>query len=157
MRPRITGRLATASIGVSALIVGGCSAAADGSLAQRHTAISTRTNAAGTYLTDDGGRTLYLFTADTEGHSSCAGACAAEWIPFTARDEPAPAGFAAGARIGTITRGDGRRQASYAWHPLYYFAGDTARGQTFGQGLSDFGGMWFTVTPTGTATSRTER
>ena len=49
-------------------------------------------------------------------------------------------------------------QASHPWSvylrdggqsPLYTFAGDAAKGQTNGEGLDDFGGWWYLVSPAG--------
>jgi predicted lipoprotein with Yx(FWY)xxD motif len=51
--------------------------------------------------------------------------------------------------IGTIRRADGTRQVTYAGHPLYFFSGDTARGQTNGEGLHDFGAGWYVLTAAG--------
>ena len=50
--------------------------------------------------------------------------------------------------LGTITRDDGTTQVTYNGWPLYYFAGDTAPGDTTGQ---DMEGVWFLVSPTGEA------
>ena len=48
-----------------------------------------------------------------------------------------------------IRRGDGTRQVTYAGHPLYVFSGDARRGQTNGEGLTDFGAGWYAVSPAG--------
>jgi Secreted repeat of unknown function len=48
--------------------------------------------------------------------------------------------------LGTIKRADGTVQLTlHAW-PLYRYAGDSAPGQTNGEGI---GGTWFAVKPTG--------
>jgi len=54
-----------------------------------------------------------------------------------------------GSKIGTIRRADGKRQVTYAKHPLYYFAGDRRPGDTNGQGLNQFGAKWYVVSPSG--------
>jgi hypothetical protein len=51
--------------------------------------------------------------------------------------------------LGTITRSDGTKQVTYAGHPLYYFAGDSAAGQTNGEGSHGFGAPWYVVAPSG--------
>ena len=51
--------------------------------------------------------------------------------------------------LGTISRGGGSRQVTYAGHPLYYFAGDTSSGDTKGQGSTGFGARWWIVSPAG--------
>jgi len=40
---------------------------------------------------------------------------------------------------------------TYAGHPLYWFSGDSAAGDTNGEGLTDFGGAWYAVSPAGKA------
>jgi hypothetical protein len=51
--------------------------------------------------------------------------------------------------LGVTRRADGRRQVTYAGHPLYRFVGDTKAGQTSGEGLTDFGAAWDAITPNG--------
>jgi predicted lipoprotein with Yx(FWY)xxD motif len=40
-------------------------------------------------------------------------------------------------------------QATYRGHPLYLYEGDSAAGQTNGQGLDQFGAEWYVLAPTG--------
>ena len=47
-----------------------------------------------------------------------------------------------------ITRDDGTKQLAFYGHPLYRFEGDTAAGETNGQGS---GGVWFLVDTEGNA------
>jgi hypothetical protein len=51
--------------------------------------------------------------------------------------------------IGTISRSDGAKQVTYAGHPLYYFVGDKAAGQTNGEGVNGFGAPWYLLAPSG--------
>ncbi len=39
-------------------------------------------------------------------------------------------------------RADGTAQVTHDGRPLYYFAHDTAAGQTNGEGIKGFGGVW---------------
>jgi hypothetical protein len=55
------------------------------------------------------------------------------------------------AELGTTKRSDGSMQVTYNGHPLYYYEGDTAAGQTTGQGSNGFGAKWWLVTPSGSA------
>ena len=40
-------------------------------------------------------------------------------------------------------------EVTYAGHPLYYFAGDMAPGDTNGEGVDHFGAEWYMVSPAG--------
>ena len=113
--------------------------------------VMTKTGSAGTYLTDGSGKSLYLFVADTGGKSVCNGACAAAWPPLTTSGKPTAGSGATGSMLTTFTRSDGSTQVVYNGHPLYYYAADTAAGQTTGQGLNQFGGLWWLVSPAGAA------
>jgi predicted lipoprotein with Yx(FWY)xxD motif len=112
--------------------------------------IGTAALAPGTALVDGAGRALYLFEADTGTGSTCTGACAEVWPPLLAPGAlPATADAARSELVGTTARADGTRQVTYGGHPLYYFAGDKAPGDTTGQGIHNFGGGWYVVAPGG--------
>ena len=53
--------------------------------------------------------------------------------------------------LGTTTRTDGKVEVTYAGHPLYYFVQDKAPGDTKGQGINGFGGLWWVLGPSGAA------
>jgi len=107
----------------------------------------------GPILVDGEGMSLYVFMADTQdsGTSACTGDCAAEWPPLMTDGDPVVGAGVDGTRLGTITRDDGSLQVTYNGWPLYRFAGDTAPGDTNGQGIDEFGGLWFLVSPAGEA------
>jgi len=105
----------------------------------------------GEIVVDAEGRTLYLFTRDTPGAATsvCNDDCAADWPPLLVEEgETAAAGQGVTGELGTATRDDGTTQVTLNGWPLYYFAGDTAAGDTNGQGVND---VWFVVTPAGEA------
>jgi predicted lipoprotein with Yx(FWY)xxD motif len=102
----------------------------------------------GTILVDQDGKTLYLFEADSQNKSNCSGGCLSLWPPVDA-DGKATAG--SGVTAGMIGTAAGSSQVTYAGHPLYWFSGDTAAGDTNGEGLTDFGGAWYAVSPAGKA------
>jgi predicted lipoprotein with Yx(FWY)xxD motif len=113
------------------------------------TSVAVAQSKFGSILVDGHSRSLYLFERDSHGKSSCYGGCAGEWPPLIAAAKAhAKAGVKA-AWLGRTKRRDGRWQVTYRSHPLYTFAGDTARGQTNGEGLDDFGGWWYLVSPAG--------
>jgi predicted lipoprotein with Yx(FWY)xxD motif len=104
----------------------------------------------GSILADGHGHSLYLFDRDSKGKSSCYGGCAGEWPPLIVSGKPHAKSGVKAALLGRTKRHDGRWQVTYRGHPLYTFAGDTSRGQTNGEGLDDFGGWWYLVSPAGT-------
>ena len=57
--------------------------------------------------------------------------------------------------LGVTKRTDGKRQVTYAGHPLYTFFGDTKADQTNGEGLTDFGGIWDAIAASGSAVQPT--
>ena len=104
----------------------------------------------GQVLVDASGRTLYVFLRDVRGHASaCAGACLATWSALEGSVR-AGDGVDSGL-IGSITRGDGTEQATYAGWPLYYFAEDHSPGDLHGQGRQ---GAWFVLSPEGDVIER---
>jgi predicted lipoprotein with Yx(FWY)xxD motif len=117
--------------------------------------VTTHTSGAGTYLSDASGRSLYLFTADTGSTSMCTGGCATEWRPLVAAGMPHASGKVSPTMVAVAARSGGQQQVTYAGHPLYYFAGDSAAGQTNGQGLDNFGGKWWLVNAGGQAVTTT--
>ena len=131
--------------------VSSAGASASSTTASAAVTIGTQSGAHGTYLTDGAGRALYLFMSDTATTSTCSGACATAWPPLTATGTPAVSGSATASKLGSLTRADGTVQVTYGGHPLYYFAADTAPGQTKGQGKNGFGALWWLVDPAGSA------
>jgi predicted lipoprotein with Yx(FWY)xxD motif len=113
--------------------------------------VSTKTSSLGTFLVDSNGRTLYLWDADQASKSPCSGACAQAWPPLTTTGTPKASGAVKASLLGTTKRTDGTSEVTYAGHPLYTFAGDSAAGQTNGQGSNGFGAPWWVVTPAGEA------
>ena len=116
------------------------------------TTIAVATNAKlGQILVDGKGMTVYLFVADTGTSSTCYTSCAAVWPPVLATGAPQAGAGATASLLGTTTRTDGKIEVTYAGHPLYYFVQDKAAGDTTGQGINGFGGLWWVLTPSGAA------
>jgi predicted lipoprotein with Yx(FWY)xxD motif len=115
------------------------------------TVISAKSGSLGTFLVDAKGRTLYLWDADHGAMSTCDGECAQDWPPLTTKAKPKAGAGVKASLLGTSKRADGTEEVTYAGHPLYYFAGDTAAGQATGQGSAAFGAPWWVVSPAGKA------
>jgi predicted lipoprotein with Yx(FWY)xxD motif len=94
----------------------------------------------GSILVDGEGFTLYIFTNDTEGVSTCYDDCAANW-PAVPGDTPVGADLDA-SLFATAPRDDGTEQLTVNGMPLYRFTPDEAPGDVNGQGV---GGVWFVV------------
>ena len=54
------------------------------------------------------------------------------------------------AKLGEITGTNGSQQLTVAGWPVYTYAGDSAPGDTTGQGLDISGGLWWVIAPDGT-------
>ena len=140
--------LSLSIIAALALSVAGLATAFAGSYSNVTTVATARTGL-GRIIVDGHGRTLYLFEKDRRGHSACSGACAAVWQPLVARSRPMATAGAKQSLLGLARRADGRKQVTYAAHPLYRYVGDTRRGQTNGEGSQEFGAGWDALSPAG--------
>ena len=119
------------------------SASASPSGAAGSGALKTATINGVTVVTNAQGFTLYSFAPDTATTSKCSGPCAQIWPPLTGS---ATAGPGVTGKLGTITRSDGSKQATYDGHPLYSYTADTTPGQANGNNLNLNGGIWHEVT-----------
>ena len=110
--------------------------------------IKTMSTSKGTVLATAQGKTIYWFTIDTPTMSICNGSCTTYWPPVLGKPSAA-SGTTLSKAFGSITRSDGKVQATYDGHPLYTYAADTSPGQVGGNGLNVSGGLWWAMTPTG--------
>ena len=111
--------------------------------------LTARSSTYGKALFDGRGYVLYAFTRD-HGRSACYGACAKAWPPYYAPKSALRVG--AGLKrslLGTVKRRNGRRQVTYAGRPLYYYVGDNGPGLIRCQAVSEFGGRWLILRPSG--------
>jgi predicted lipoprotein with Yx(FWY)xxD motif len=113
--------------------------------------VSAKSSSLGTFLVNAKGQTLYLWDADHGSRSTCDGECATDWPPLTTKGAPKAGAGVKASLLGMTKRADGTQEVTYAGHPLYTFVGDTAPGQTTGQGSAAFGAPWWVVTPAGKA------
>jgi predicted lipoprotein with Yx(FWY)xxD motif len=84
---------------------------------------ATLSDSFGPILVDGDGRSIYLFTSDTQNgdSSACTEECATQWEPLLAQGEPTAGAGALQKLLGTITREDGTSQVTYNGWPLYYY------------------------------------
>ena len=100
----------------------------------------------GSFLVDDKGMTLYLFTKDTPNTTVCYDKCATAWPPLLTTGSPVAGEGVDATKLGTTNRTDGTVQVTYNGWPLYYYEKDKAPGDVVGQ---DVGGVWYVVSAAG--------
>jgi len=108
------------------------------------TATATVKGTSETILTTVQGMTLYYRTTDMPPTTVCSGGCASVWPPLLVSGSSTPTSATPlSGKLSAQADANGM-QVEYNGHPLYNFSGDTAPGQTTGEG---FGGIWHVVTP----------
>lgn len=142
---------------VLACALGGCSGGAgSGTTAQLSYEIGVgRVPGLGRVLVDAQDRTLYLYVPDERAVSRCTGFCAAQWPPLFASGDNDGARLGPGvdpALVGSIPRSGGGRQLTYNGWPLYTWRLDLRPGEASGEG--DDMGLWYAISPSGHAVTR---
>jgi predicted lipoprotein with Yx(FWY)xxD motif len=115
----------------------------------RAATVQLRHTSLGSIIVNSSGRTLYEFTRDHSGKSSCAGmsGCSEVWPSLMASGRPT-AGAGIKASLLSTTSG---KQVTYAGHPLYTYSGDSGPGKTSYVGVKQFGGTWYAINASGGA------
>jgi predicted lipoprotein with Yx(FWY)xxD motif len=162
---------AIAVLAVAALAVAGCGSSNDsssgesggGAYGSGESSATTTTPAAasgavvsatgvgdlGKVIVDSKGFTLYDFHKDKGTTSACYGACAQAWPPLLTEGKPQACEGAMASKLGTTNRKDGTVQVTYAGHPLYTYVGDQKPNEANGNDISQFGGQWYALKPSG--------
>jgi predicted lipoprotein with Yx(FWY)xxD motif len=94
-------------------------------------ALTTQSTSIGSVVADAKGRTVYELVGDPVSNTKCTGACQSIWPPVMS-----------GGKIAVVHG-----------HPVFTFAGDSAKGQTKGQGVKDTWGLWLALNAKGQAIS----
>jgi predicted lipoprotein with Yx(FWY)xxD motif len=111
--------------------------------------IKVATTSLGKVLVDANGKTLYLYTKDTQNKpGTCATGCSPTWPPLIAAKLPTAGTDVTAKDLTLIRRADGTEQVAYNGWPLYLYAKDAKAGDVVGQKI---GGVWFAVDPAGAA------
>jgi predicted lipoprotein with Yx(FWY)xxD motif len=128
----------------------GVAMAASSSSGATGTVKAVKSKTFGTILVSSKGRTLYRYTIDRKNVNKCTSdpACNKYWPPLLVKAgaKPTAGAGAKASKLGTIKAKNGMRQVTYAGWPLYYFAGDSANGQTKGQAFEK---EWYVVNTSG--------
>jgi len=134
-----------ASVAASAAASPAGSAEASGGTAESYP-LGVTTSAGTTFLTGEDGKSLYVFAKDTanSGKSVCNATCSDNWPAYKADDlTEVKADASATGKLSIVTRDDGSKQLAYNGMPLYYYAGDSAAGDTNGKAINN----WSLATP----------
>jgi predicted lipoprotein with Yx(FWY)xxD motif len=151
-RRRLMNKKISLALVVSALVAGtlaGCSSpaaqptSAPAAKAPAATSVAAKaaSNSLGNVIVDGSGHTAYFFDKDTanSGKSACAAGCSATWPAITTSSKTPTVSGVSGT-IGTIPAGTGKFQVTVDGMPIYTYSGDSATGDTNGQGI---GGIWW--------------
>lgn len=149
--------LASAGIAGVALLAAACgssgstghvAAPAAGASSAAGTVVRAAHTALGDVLVDSSGRTLYALSGDSTASPACTGGCLQTWPMLAATGTPSAAAGVTGT-LATFSRSDGSHQVTVDGHPLYRYSGDSASGQTNGEGVKGPEGSWYAVSPSG--------
>jgi len=143
---RLLPAVAVASVVALALLFAAVATPKSQPVATGPDVLKARTIGGVNLLTNSRGLTVYWFAPDTSTKSACYGSCAAYWPPVTGTPSAGPG---VTGTLGTITRTDGTKQATYDGHPLYTYVADSAPGSASGNNINLNGGLWHDVPITG--------
>lgn len=109
---------------------------------------STNNDKYGNILVGNSNYTLYVFTEDQPGISTCNVTCSKIWPPLVALPEVPPVAGTGVLQnmLGVTNRTDGRMQVTFNGMPLYYYSEDDDPLEFNGQALDN---KWFVISPTG--------
>ena len=105
----------------------------------------------GKILVNASGFTLYRFTHDPRNKDTCMTVenCKEIWPPLLTSGRPIAGSGVKSSLLSSIRLPNGRRQVTYAGHPLYMYAPASERGETSYVGFSSYGGTWYAVNAAG--------
>jgi predicted lipoprotein with Yx(FWY)xxD motif len=108
----------------------------------------------GTVLVNQKGQTLYMLTSEKGGKITCTASngCLHAWPEINLPSGVTAAKAGSGVQsslLGTVKGGAGKTEVTYNGWPLYTFIGDSSAGMAKGQGLNNFGGIWYVLNTSG--------
>jgi predicted lipoprotein with Yx(FWY)xxD motif len=113
--------------------------------------IQLRHTSLGNVIVDSSGFTLYRFSKDSGKQNTClkTSECSTTWPALETSGQPTVGPGLKASLVSTISLPGGKRQVTYAGHPLYRYAAGTERGETSYAGVKQFGGTWYAVSASG--------
>jgi predicted lipoprotein with Yx(FWY)xxD motif len=141
----------TATAAIAALVVPAGAGAAPSAQAARAQKIQLRHTSFGTVIVDASGFTLYHFSKDTGKQNTClkTSECSTTWPALETTGQPTVGPGLKSSLVSTIALPGGKRQVTYAGHPLYRYAAATERGEAGYAGVKQFGGTWYALSASG--------
>jgi len=128
-------------------------AAAGTALASSHgTIVKLRNTKLGKVLAGRSGHLLYIYAPDKRNKDVCVtknNGCMQVWPPLTTSAKPVAQGGVKKSLLGTIKLPNGKKQVTYAGHPLYNWIDDPGGGDTSYVGVTSTGGRWYAISATG--------
>jgi predicted lipoprotein with Yx(FWY)xxD motif len=156
-RRRLTVRLALLAALIAAVaLIAGCggsssnssSSGGGGSSGGSSTVNVAKISGYGSALVTASGASVYVLSTDPAGSSKCSGTCAKTWMPVTVSGSPSGGSGVDSSKLSSFKRSDGTTQVLYDKQALYTYSG---QGATSGEGQAADGGVWYLVSPSGTA------
>jgi predicted lipoprotein with Yx(FWY)xxD motif len=115
--------------------------------------VQLRSTSIGKLLVNGSGFTLYMFTRDGHNKDTCVkiNMCTGTWPPFTTTGKPKAGPGVSASKLSTISLSGGRKQVTYAGHPLYRYSFPLGPGDTTYTNTPEFGGTWLAINAAGQA------
>jgi predicted lipoprotein with Yx(FWY)xxD motif len=119
--------------------------------ASHGTTVKARSTNLGNLLATHSGHLLYVFAPDKRNKDVCVrkAGCTQVWPPLTTGGKPVGANGVKSSKLGTIKLPDGKKQVTYAGHPLYMWIEDPGHGDTSYVGVDSTGGKWWAINTAG--------
>jgi predicted lipoprotein with Yx(FWY)xxD motif len=108
-------------------------------------------------LANRSSRSLYLLSTEKGSVVHCTGTCLSSWIPLVVHSKATTVtiGRDVDGRTALLARATNLFQVTYNSYPVYAYVGDSAPGQTRGEGLVASGGTWYLVRASATTAGST--
>lgn len=155
MTARLLRRRLAALVAAAATIAAVAAVAVPAGAVSAHAArtekIQLRNTSLGKVLVDASGFTVYRFSKDSATKNTCltTSECSTTWPALTTSGKPTAGPGVSASKLSTIALPGGKRQVTYAGHPLYRYALGSERAETGYAGVKQFGGTWYAVSASG--------
>lgn len=134
---------------IAATMIAACGSSSNGSSGSGsggQASVATAQTSLGAVLTGPSGMTVYVLLSTQGTPVPCTGSCASVWPPVTVSPGTSPQpGSGVTANLAVVTLSDGTMQMTANRSPVHYFSRDSGPGQTSGQGINSFGGVWYAL------------